>query len=396
MTTETEGRPSPAPCAPGSVLSLTLTQTTPGVYETWWSVPPDLPAGVYDLVGCLAIAGTQKAVEPPAVLIVLSPPAPPAPPAPSPPPPPTEIPGPGLPPPAPPPGGAAAGAPGAIVPTLLGSSQAPNSLPGLASGQAMWVTPDDAFYLLLQSNIQGLEVTVTWRLWTPAGEMSLGALTVATVTGTRSADTFMIPLSYGWLISAVVIANPNENATGGELYAVLSLMRGARAQLNQLEVLAAGYVVNFCPLSWPGSGVRRSVDLFPTSQAIIGATPAAGAEWGVAVPLGAVWRVISIVFKLVTSAVAANRIPAVAVINGTNDVLQVSETIAQPAGTTVIYEFGIAYPSTGVQISNLVTAAFPGDVVINSQFSLESSTTALQSGDQYSLVKLLVEEWLDQ
>src|SRR5579864_6889529 len=78
-----------APCGAGSVLSLPLVETSPGVYETWWQVTAELAPAVYNVVGCLTVAGQQKAATPAAVLIVQPPPPPPpsaAPPGPTAPP----------------------------------------------------------------------------------------------------------------------------------------------------------------------------------------------------------------------------------------------------------------------------------------------------------------------
>lgn len=121
------------------------------------------------------------------------------------------------------------------------------------------------------------------------------------------------------------------------------------------------------------------------------ANPAAGAEITLTVPAGKVWRVISMSCILTTNATVANRSPAFTFDDGTNTVYKISASQVEAASSGVFYliqgENFQAYSNAGfIQMPVLRTLLGPG-------YRIRSSTTAIQTGDQYSAIVLLVEEW---
>lgn len=266
-------------CAPGAVLSVPLTETSPGVYETFWTVPADLPAGVYDVVGCLTVAGEAKAATPPAVLIVQTPPpvstGPGQPPTPSPP---APTPPSGTPttqaPVSPPPAGAPHVAPPNVVPVYLVPQPplyppAPGgdaNLPPAPSWSAaptrsvpageLWVTPDDYLVLGVRNSLAGVGLTMAVRMWDPSGQFVGGTVTVHPPSD-RSLNYYTMPLSYGYLCEVSVVASTGTPVRGQTLVQVLAA-RGPTTAFTTYGVLCQDYVTSYQAVGYPASGVKDS------------------------------------------------------------------------------------------------------------------------------------------
>ena len=375
------------PCAPGSVLDLPLTETSPGVYETWWSVPPDLPPGVYDLVGQLTIAGMPKAVTPPAVLIVLGPPAPPAPPAPPSPPPPAAVPPGAAAPPAAPP----APPPSPVPPTAAGP-------PGIPAGQAApngasWVTADD--YLVLQvSSSLAYTIRITYRLLTPDGQIAYGVQNVTTAGGYLD-QVFTMPLGPGYLLSAQVTPlGTGADPAMGQVFGSLYVGRGPTAAILMTWLLCSGYIGNNESIGWPAGRPMRSTEgqglfnIYPVT------TPAAGHDWSISVNQDARWRLVGIGGDLTTSAQAGNRAPVPQIILGTTTAMVVPSSLTQGPGTIIGWKWLPAYATIGQNAGSFNAASLPQPILLQGLSTVKCNTVAIQSSDQWSNVFVMVEEWL--
>lgn len=132
---------------------------------------------------------------------------------------------------------------------------------------------------------------------------------------------------------------------------------------------------------------QRLVKEVPVAQ------PAAGAEWSQAVPAGVAWEVLSVAEVLVASAVVANRSPSVQAVdpNGTG-ALRIPAGVTAAAGSTNRISFAAGY---GDHLnSGAFSAGLPDPpIFVPAGWSLSSLTSALDVGDQYSAVILIVREW---
>lgn len=311
-------------CTPGAVLTLPLTETSPGVYETWWSVPADLAAGVYNLVGCLTIGGAPKAVTPPAVLLVLGPlPPPPTAPAlgaaappPAPGAAPPSPPAPGAPPP-PPPAPPPTEAPPTITQVQLvpqapaypaapgGDSTLPQA-PTWASTPTravpageLWVTPDDFLVLGVRNSLANVALTLSVRMWGADGQFTGGSVTV-TPPSDRSLNYYTMPLAYGYICEVAVVASTGTPQRGRTLAQVL-LARGPKTAFTTYAILCQDYITSFTKVGWPPGQIIPGTSRPGYTNFVQFAT---GAQ---TIPTGARWILQWVQGGIITSGAAKNR-----------------------------------------------------------------------------------------
>jgi hypothetical protein len=122
------------------------------------------------------------------------------------------------------------------------------------------------------------------------------------------------------------------------------------------------------------------------------AQPAAGAEWTVSVPGGALWLIQTIRCTFQTSATVANRVPRLLFSDGTTEYMRIFPNLLQAAGSTFAFTF---VKGLGTAYSQGVTAmvALPSpEVPIIGGHSITASTQNLDPGDQWSAIALFVLE----
>ena len=418
MPTETEGQglaQTPAPGVPGAVLEVPLTETSPGVYETWYNLPADLAPGIYDVVGTLTVGGTLAAVTPPAVLILLTPSgaAPPAPvgapqPTAAAPPQPAAPPpaGPGAPAPTPTP----APAPGPVTipgrptpspfaPAPGGSSNLPEAPTWSAEatrsvpGGELWVTPDDMLIIGVRSSLPGVTLTLAARMWDPTGQF-VGGVTNVVPPGDRSLNFYTMPLGYGYLTHAALVT-PSGNVHRGQTYVQVLLARELATKFQTYACLFQGYLSSTRKLSWPPGLLEDPLDGQGYLYDFQVSTPSAGSQWNQQVPSFARWRVASIVAELDTSATVANRFPG---IQWTNDHLAVifspMSNLTETAGNSQVYTWarrGTADVITGT----LSTVGLDLPLMLRAGGGIQSQVQNMQSGDQWKNIYMSVEEWIE-
>lgn len=134
----------------------------------------------------------------------------------------------------------------------------------------------------------------------------------------------------------------------------------------------------------PGTGIVKQV---------LSADPAAGAEVSITVPAGEDWRLMSGRVPLVTSATAANRRPHIVMDDGTASVHMRSPVGAvQAASLTVGYNFGPGIPQDAAVVDGEIRMTLPtGEIYLPAGHRIRTITTALQVGDNYGPMALLVE-----
>lgn len=121
------------------------------------------------------------------------------------------------------------------------------------------------------------------------------------------------------------------------------------------------------------------------------AQPAAGAEWLATVPAGAVWKVRSVHFQLVTSSTVASRQPILQVSDDKgNDLLRSISSGTQAASNTFDYTFAPAIAAVGSNGSSY-QANIPQDLILAPGWTIGTASLNLQTGDVYQLISLLVE-----
>jgi len=178
----------------------------------------------------------------------------------------------------------------------------------------------------------------------------------------------------------------------GEIFCAVNLQAGS----NIIQQLISGTVYGDKALTWPSN---PAADSRPNGGALalrLSANPAAGAELSLDVPIGEVWRVQSVAFQLVTSATVANRKPHIQFLsNGMiaaacyNDFIQTATQTINYAATTYAQPAQTAADGTDFPI------AIPHGLLLHSGDTIQTVTTALQAGDNYSFMQVNVEMWFE-
>lgn len=120
--------------------------------------------------------------------------------------------------------------------------------------------------------------------------------------------------------------------------------------------------------------------------------PAVGAEFSIPNPGRGFWIVHGIQYRLATSAVVANRISTVRATDGNTPYMTLQPGAVQAASLTFTYSGYDGVPLSGSSFA-VVNLGWPTNgIVLPIGNTLQSNTTALDAGDQYSNIVVLVEE----
>lgn len=133
------------------------------------------------------------------------------------------------------------------------------------------------------------------------------------------------------------------------------------------------------------SGERADTGLSVVSLAVQLGNPVAGSDWTTGI--GATNALIVVTAQLVTSATVANRLPSLQLIGpGAIVVASLPASSVQAAGSTETYVWGVGLPFTSGQGVNLVP--IPTGIVLGLGWTLRTSTSGLQAGDQWSAINV--------
>lgn len=134
------------------------------------------------------------------------------------------------------------------------------------------------------------------------------------------------------------------------------------------------------------AAIRRSWRTIPIDQ------PAVGVDFVITPPGGVIWRVISMVARLVTSAVVANRLGVFVADNTERAWWKGSAGAFETASSTIDYALhtGVSSPSTGGSVFYIPVPV--QGLLLRPSNRLRSTVTALDVGDQWANIMLLVEE----
>lgn len=123
------------------------------------------------------------------------------------------------------------------------------------------------------------------------------------------------------------------------------------------------------------------------------ANPGAGVELAIVAPGDATWELVSLRLTFAASAVVANRHPALVLADPDGkEYLRVDPQLVVAANGVINVNFaaGLGY----VQAADPTLFGLPGDPFrILPGWSLKTSTAALDVGDAYTNVRLIVREW---
>jgi len=139
-------------------------------------------------------------------------------------------------------------------------------------------------------------------------------------------------------------------------------------------------------------GLRPNHFSLREPRIVVVAKPAAGVDVKATVPTAARWEVWGLRASLTTDAVVANRVPHLQVTDGPNGnvALDLPATNNQPAGATIKY--AAAAGGVGSNFDNTLVFVTPIEMDLLQNWTIGFSTTALDPGDQWTSLILLVTE----
>lgn len=265
---------------------------------------------------------------------------------------------------------------------------------GLTSGVlSEWVTPDDLLIVQVRNALAGVTLSVGARTWHPVDGVKEFNQDVIP-TSDRSQNTFSVQLYYGWLVSMAIRATAGSPRRGQTL-ATLSLARPPATAFRPKMLLAQDYVTSQYGPLWPGGRQNLGVEGPGMLYSQVVANPAAGADWTQTVPTGARWLLHGIAATLVTAVAAGNRQPLLIIDDGTSTLVLQDTALTQAASLTNIWDWAPGTPTTGLAAGTNNVIALPFPIPLFAGWRIRTSTTAIQAADQWSGIRLLVEEWLE-
>lgn len=268
------------------------------------------------------------------------------------------------------------------------------NIKGVTPPSPVYVTRDDVLVIEVWNSLPGLQITTSYRfLDALTGQVLVGPF-IAFPTAARGLQNFSTTLGEGFLL-AVQVGHPNVGPRRGQTFVTVALERGFPNSAFGSTTLIADYLTENVPLGWPGARQASSIEGPGFIRNIIPANPAAGADIVNTVPTNARWRPIAFQYALTTSAAVGNRTSEVLLADNLgNAFFQNTQSPAQAASTAVVYNWSNLTNITAVVLGQTLNALPPG-VFLEPGWQINTVTNGILAGDQYSGIRLCVEEWIE-
>jgi hypothetical protein len=269
---------------------------------------------------------------------------------------------------------------------------APVPRPGGAAAP-FYVTGEENLRVIVRTAL-AVTITVEYRLLDPCGTIVPCAQTIPITTIDRSAVINNFRLGNGWLLdltARVTVGTPQI----GQTFVTVRVVRGDSPIAVAVGTIVQGYVSEVDDLAFPGSLIRSSIEGPGFLRSLTSADPVAGSEIGITVPARTRWRLQTITFVLVTSAVAGNREVNLNILDLTGTVARVPSGTFQVISTTVGYSFFLGGVRGVGAAANWIINPMPA-IVVAAGWGINSFTSGLDAGDNYGPAELVIEEWIEE
>jgi hypothetical protein len=251
---------------------------------------------------------------------------------------------------------------------------------------------DAADRLIVQLNFSApCVVQLQWVVQRPDGQVIVSRETLPTVG--NPLNIFQRNLTEGILISVTVT---QQTFFFDEFcYAIVALQRGSEtpAIVNATRILCAGYLNSNKGISYPS---MVSETPFPGQGAIVHyavQTPAAGADMAFGISTKRV-TMLAFTAKLTTSAAVANRQALLRFTDGTNETYVTPIGAAQAASLVWVYTWA-PLPVLNSQFGTRQLIHMAQGMRCAPSDQVQTLTTGLQVGDQWSEGRISFEQWSD-
>ena len=258
---------------------------------------------------------------------------------------------------------------------------------------AFRVTADDQLAIGVRNALAGVQVSLGARIWSLDGEF-IDISEVITPPADRALRYTFKPMHDGYLVAAALESTGATFPVRGQTYVTLQLIRPPTFAFRMNRWLCADYLSGSTSTGWPWGRTVGSTEGQGALYSILATNPAAGVEWSQIVPPGARWRIRGIRATLVTSAVVANRLPSLVIDDGVNTLMQIESPNPEAAGGAVVYNFIPDIPYLPL-VTSQQPVFLPPDLQLEPGWHIKSSTGSLDAADQWSNIRLTIEEWLE-
>jgi hypothetical protein len=200
------------------------------------------------------------------------------------------------------------------------------------------------------------------------------------------------PLGLGYILNLTAIAVVGASVDIGQVYTLVSLIRGLGGATIVLGALIGGYVTNTQPLGWPGSPIRNSIEGPGWTHGFNAGTGAA-ANFAITVPLNRRWGVRSMRFAFTAAAGGVARSIDVAVVRGGGTTTIVPSPVTVAGGATINYDCAPAYPQAATAPLGEALLPWPPNLTLQTNDQISAFASNFQAGDTWAAA-LDLEEWL--
>ncbi len=192
---------------------------------------------------------------------------------------------------------------------------------------------------------------------------------------------------------SLTLSTDSVSSHRGEFYAIVYL----RVNQERVYQLCSGYVTPHTAVTFPQTHSAPETSERGRIKSVIVTNPSAGADWKGDITSDKIWRLVAIVAKLVTDANAADRRVHLQLGLGTSteaSMIDLFGSIEHPASTTRKYTFAPLGAIADGEDDDDILINIPKDLIFDGASDIQTETTNIQVGDQWSAIILHVEEWI--
>lgn len=240
---------------------------------------------------------------------------------------------------------------------------------------------------------------VSYRLLDGDGKILDGLQTIPVVSdGLFHSATFA--LTDGFLLTLTVSSPVGSYIGDLWVQAYVSKLSQTNPSLTlPIDVIVLPLIQGFCNntqrLAWPNSLFQQVSDdgWYPARYAVT--NPAAGTNWGITVPSGVQWKLVSIAALFTTSAVAGNRLVDLFVSDPTITVFPWigRRSPGIPASTNIRVTWSLGTTAQNALTSDSWNAEVPEDMVLFGAVDrVNSGCAGIDVGDTWTAIRLQVWE----
>lgn len=258
----------------------------------------------------------------------------------------------------------------------------------------VYVEADDILQCNCASSQTGETVTVSYRLLKASGDLVNGQFSVSP-PNTRAVSQHSEQLAEGFLLS--MSCRAAVATTRGQTFVRLFLTGPELGQSQPSYMLMADYVTTAMAPGHPNGRVLAPSEGPGWIHIVTVSPPAAGLDWLQFLPTNAIWRIETASGNFATSAIVATRFLRLDVKNPALTIVSSLDPsgIGANDNTRMTWAPGVPSVSGLTFKARLAPLPMPTLLSANDSQRLVSNTLNIDAADQWAVIGLTVEEWLD-